>query len=114
MLSKSAAEADQVLWSGNPRKGGGPLNSSESTYSGFGFLVVLIGRRFEFPASLYTASAACAGVVCLLSEEEEEEAVFVVEFMSLCMIISMLYLLKLYENIVPGKGMKHIANIVPT
>ena len=43
MVSNSLEEADQVLSSGNPRKGGGPLNSNESTYAGAGFLVDLAG-----------------------------------------------------------------------
>ena len=62
MASKSAADADQVLFVGKPRNGGGPLNSIESTYKGAGFRVDLIGRRFEFGASFtFSASAACVG-----------------------------------------------------
>ena len=54
MSSRSAVEADQVLRIGKPRNGGGPLqfSSNESTYNGAGFLVDLLGRRFESPASV--------------------------------------------------------------
>ena len=55
MMSKSSADADQVLSSGNPLKGGDPLNSIESTYRGFGFRVDLAVRRFEFPTSFLAA-----------------------------------------------------------
>ena len=59
MASSSAAEADHVLLTGKPLNGGGPLNSIESIYSGFGLRVDRFGRRFEFAASLvFTASAA--------------------------------------------------------
>ena len=48
--SSSLADADQVLSSGNPLNGGGPLKSMESTYRGTGLRVDLTGRLFEFPA----------------------------------------------------------------
>ena len=50
MKSNSLADADQVLSSGKPLNGGGPLNSIESTYKGTGLRVDLTGRLFEFPA----------------------------------------------------------------
>ena len=59
--SRSICDADQVLSSGNPRNGGGPLNPIESTYSGAGLRVDLVGRWFEFGACEFTASAACVG-----------------------------------------------------
>ena len=59
MTSRSAGDADQVLLTGNPRKGGGPLQSSSnaSTYNGAGLRVDRFGR-FEFPASGFAASTA--------------------------------------------------------
>ena len=61
MASRSAADADQFLFVGKPRNGGGPLhsNSTASTYNGVGLRVDRFGR-FEFPA-LLSASPACIG-----------------------------------------------------
>ena len=62
MTSRSAADADQVLFAGNPRNGGGPLHSisTESTYNGAGLRVDRTDRRFEIAAS-FTASSALVG-----------------------------------------------------
>ena len=62
MTSRSAADADHVLWVGKPLNGGGPLllTSIESTYAGLGFRVERIGfpPMFEFTASdLFTFDA---------------------------------------------------------
>ena len=70
MAAKSDGVADQVCGAGNPRKGGGPLNSMESTYMGFWFRVDLIGRRFEFPASI-TSGSPCrtlSGLIVSISK----------------------------------------------
>ena len=78
MASRSAADADHALLDGNPLKGGGPLNSNESTYKGDGFLVDLAGRRLKCPATSVGSSSkrssgtigpAVDGVMCRVGDK---------------------------------------------
>ena len=64
MLSSSSGDADQVLSSGNPLKGGGPLNPIASTYMGAGFRV----DRLGFPPAFEFAALEGAAVCLLLVE----------------------------------------------
>ena len=61
MNASSFEDADHDLEGVKARPGGGPLNSIESTYKGFGFLVDLTDLRLKFSAMTLDGviSASC-------------------------------------------------------